>query len=67
MGKLVSIVKFKIKDKINFDFKFLISFNKYVKKKRILSLFSFIYLNKIWIFISIGFFIVCYMCEVKFN
>lgn len=32
--KLVSIVKFKIKDKINVDFKFLISFNKYVKKKK---------------------------------
>lgn len=37
----------KIKDKINFDFKLLISFNKHAKKKRILSLPSFIHLNKI--------------------
>lgn len=67
MGKLASTAKSKIKDKINVDFKLLISFNKHAKKKRILSLPSFIHLNKIWTFTSTGFSTVCHMCEVKSN
>lgn len=63
MGKLASTAKSKIKDKINFDFKLLISFMQ--KKKRILSLPSFIDLYKIWTFKSTGFSTVCHMCEVK--
>lgn len=66
MGKLASTAKSKIKDKINFDFKLLISFNKHEKKKDTI-LPSFIHLNKIWTVTSTGFSTVCHMCEVKSN